>query len=363
MIARHIQCVDYNRLWDIGELLEPLHNQGEEPETYQYFYHPDHLGSSSFITDINGYAEQHVQYLPFGELFVNQQNTSFDSRYKFTAKEHDQESNYTYFGARYYDSDLSVWLSVDPLADKYPSMSAFMYCAGNPVNAIDPDGRKVYFLFYNSSDKRFQAAAQTRYNQITSHKNYDSKSDYVYMIPLTDLGLLGDIVATSTKDAQSKGYGLTFEASFFTHGGVDGPSGDLETSGTFNLKDITGNPADKLQLSPEGWSQINWNFDPKKSVAAFYGCQTASFAEIFFNYSNVAYTAGQDFKVGPTYSLNKWNSVYFPGKKDNVYYRGFEEGAIFPMAVYSRNKWVINSIGERYRPATYPGVGNITPLD
>ena len=48
---------------------------------------------------------------------------------------------YSYFGARYYDSDLSVWLSVDAMSDKYPSMSAYMYCGGNPVMIVDPDGR------------------------------------------------------------------------------------------------------------------------------------------------------------------------------------------------------------------------------
>ncbi len=48
-----------------------------------------------------------------------------------------------YFGARYYDSDLSIWLSVDPLAGKYPSMSAYMYCAENPVMLVDPDGMDI----------------------------------------------------------------------------------------------------------------------------------------------------------------------------------------------------------------------------
>jgi RHS repeat-associated protein len=82
-------------------------------------------------------------YLPYGELFVSQKNSSFDSRYKFTAKELDNETNYTYFGARYYDSDLSSWLSVDPLSDKYPSLSPYNYCAGNPVILVDPDGMEI----------------------------------------------------------------------------------------------------------------------------------------------------------------------------------------------------------------------------
>ncbi len=62
-------------------------------ENKQFFYHSDHLGSSSFITSTEGYAVQHLQYLPFGEIFVSQRNDWFDSRYKFTAKELDNETN------------------------------------------------------------------------------------------------------------------------------------------------------------------------------------------------------------------------------------------------------------------------------
>ncbi len=46
-------------------------------------------------------------------------------------------------GARYYNPELSIWLSVDPLAEKYPSTSAYMYCAGNPVMLVDPDGAHI----------------------------------------------------------------------------------------------------------------------------------------------------------------------------------------------------------------------------
>ncbi|MBR5832646.1 MAG: hypothetical protein IKY79_08555, partial [Bacteroidales bacterium] len=47
----------------------------------------------------------------------------------FTGKERDSETGFSYFGARYYDSDLITgWLSVDPLADKYPSHSPYQYC-------------------------------------------------------------------------------------------------------------------------------------------------------------------------------------------------------------------------------------------
>ncbi len=51
---------------------------------------------------------------------------------------------YTYFGARYMDHELmTMWLSVDPMADKYPSISPYAYCAWNPVKLVDPDGMEM----------------------------------------------------------------------------------------------------------------------------------------------------------------------------------------------------------------------------
>ena len=77
----------------------------------------------------------------------------FDTRYKFTAKELDNETSYTYFGARYYDSDLSSCLSVDPLSDKYPSLSPYCYSANNPVVLVDPNGMWIddYYIHANGS--------------------------------------------------------------------------------------------------------------------------------------------------------------------------------------------------------------------
>ena len=55
----------------------------------------------------------------------------------FIGKERDSETGFSYFGARYYDSDLMTgWLSVDPMADKYPGLSPYAYCAWNPVKLV-----------------------------------------------------------------------------------------------------------------------------------------------------------------------------------------------------------------------------------
>ncbi|MBR4647130.1 MAG: RHS repeat-associated core domain-containing protein [Bacteroidales bacterium] len=63
--------------------------------------------------------------------------------YTFSAKEKDSETGLSYFGSRYYSSDLSIWLSVDPQASKYPSLSPYVYCANNPVRVVDPDGEEI----------------------------------------------------------------------------------------------------------------------------------------------------------------------------------------------------------------------------
>ena len=108
------------------------------------FYHSDHLGSASWITEINGDAVQHLQYLPYGERYVDQRVSGYHERFTFTGKERDEETGYGDFGARYMDHELmTMWLSVDPMADKYPSISPYAYCNWNPVKLVDPDGREI----------------------------------------------------------------------------------------------------------------------------------------------------------------------------------------------------------------------------
>jgi|LSQX01.1.fsa_nt_gb RHS repeat-associated protein len=84
----------------------------------------------------------HIEYIFTGELFL-EQRSYWHTPFKFNGKELDAETGLYYYGARYYTPEYGIWLSVDPLSDKYPSMSAFMYCAGNPVVLVDPDGRDI----------------------------------------------------------------------------------------------------------------------------------------------------------------------------------------------------------------------------
>lgn len=123
----------------------------ESEEKLIFFYHPDHLGSTSYVTDADGNIAQHIEYIPYGEVFVEERNNSFSTNYLFNAKELDNETGLYYYGARYLDPTGAMWLSVDPLFEKYAGMSPYNYCAGNPVKLVDPDGRDVEALNQESS--------------------------------------------------------------------------------------------------------------------------------------------------------------------------------------------------------------------
>ena len=147
-------------------------NSGSSPtyqEEYykQYFYHSDHLGSASLVSDYKGDEYQRIEYTPYGETWVEKtSNTSLEFLpYKFTAKELDKETGLYYYGARYLDPKYSRWISTDPALGEYipcagkdvsrlPSgglfntaaFNLFNYANNNPVKYVDPDG-KVPFHF------------------------------------------------------------------------------------------------------------------------------------------------------------------------------------------------------------------------
>ena len=94
----------------------------KDPDNYenlQFFYHPDHLGNSSYITNLDGEVSQHIEYVPFGEVFIEERNNTWNTPYLFNAKEFDEETGMYYYGARYYESRVSLWMSTDPMEKKY----------------------------------------------------------------------------------------------------------------------------------------------------------------------------------------------------------------------------------------------------
>ena len=102
------------------------------------------MGSSNYITNIDGNVSQHMEYMPFGETLVDEHLNSNNSPFRFNAKELDEATGNYYYGARYYNPKWSTWLSVDPLFARHPAWSPYVYVRQNPINAIDPNGLTDY---------------------------------------------------------------------------------------------------------------------------------------------------------------------------------------------------------------------------
>ena len=118
-------------------------NDTTKEETF--FYHSDHLGSTSYITDDHANITQYDAYLPYGELLVDEHSSSEDLPYKFNGKQFDEETGLYYYGARNMNPITSLWYGVDPLAEKYASMGGYVYTLDNPVKLVDTDGRIVSY--------------------------------------------------------------------------------------------------------------------------------------------------------------------------------------------------------------------------
>ena len=109
------------------------------------FYHSDHLGSSSVVTDRNGALIEETAFYPYGHPRnqYTRDGTTPIADYRFTGKEQDIESRMTYFGARYYSGVLGTWASPDP-AEQFPNL--YLYAANNPLVFVDPDGLNIEFI-------------------------------------------------------------------------------------------------------------------------------------------------------------------------------------------------------------------------
>jgi RHS repeat-associated protein len=135
----------------------------DEPQPATYYYASDHLGSSSVLTNDTGSYYERLEYLPYGEVWVEDAaiNSNYRTPYKFTGKELDKETGLYYFGARYYDARMSRWISTDKYLERYlpikgnveldnlPGMGGiynsinldlYCYVRGNPILYLDPDG-------------------------------------------------------------------------------------------------------------------------------------------------------------------------------------------------------------------------------
>jgi len=138
-------------------------NNGDNAEQREkrYYYHSDHLGSAQFVTDWRGKQYEHIEYTPYGELWIEEVAAGLDKLpFRFTGKEMDEETGLYYDGARYLDPKYSRWLSTDPALGEYVSgtekgeggiynginFNLYHYANNNPVKYTDPNGEWAHIV-------------------------------------------------------------------------------------------------------------------------------------------------------------------------------------------------------------------------
>ena len=146
------------------------HGDTTEQTEKRYYYHADHLQSAQFITNVRGEQYEHIEYTPYGELWIEETAPGIDKLpFRFTGKELDEETGLYYYGARYLDPKYSRWLSGDPALGEYipqapiddeakkhnenlpglggvyntVNLHVYHYAGNNPVKYVDPDGRNM----------------------------------------------------------------------------------------------------------------------------------------------------------------------------------------------------------------------------
>ena len=136
----------------IGSNIDKFNIWGRDNEGYldslnkKYYYLKDHLGSVRVVLDENNNIISAQDYDMWGSLMIGRSFESNKSKYKFTGKERDKESNYDYFGARYYDARIGRWGGVDPLMKRHYDFSPYNYVLNNSLKFIDPDGKQINII-------------------------------------------------------------------------------------------------------------------------------------------------------------------------------------------------------------------------
>ncbi|MDR3046465.1 MAG: RHS repeat-associated core domain-containing protein [Bacteroidales bacterium] len=125
-----------------------------------YFYIKNHLGSNVMTVGKDGNIVQNNHYYPFGLTMGISDNQGVQP-YKYTGKELDMEH-----GLMQYDPAMGRFTTIDPMAEKYYSVSPYAYCANNPINAIDLTGKDIV-IFYGTGKYDPWGVEQTKIKHLT----------------------------------------------------------------------------------------------------------------------------------------------------------------------------------------------------
>jgi len=145
-----VLTTDYigNMIYENGALKEILLPEGYYHNGVFYYYLKDHLGNNRVTINSSGAVVEKSHYYPSGTRFFPESTSDSSAlAYRYNGKEMETMNglNQMDYGARRRFSWGSFWTAVDPLAEKYYSVSPYAYCHNNPINMIDPNGMGDYY--------------------------------------------------------------------------------------------------------------------------------------------------------------------------------------------------------------------------
>lgn len=138
-----------------------------------------HFGSNRAVLDEKGEILQLVHYYPFGGIFADAGISREAQEYLFCGKEREPMHGLdTYdFGARQYYNALPLWDRMDPLCEKSPELSPYVYCNDNPINRLDKNGKDSYLIVWASQNDTYGHASigvdNYKYNVLTNKMEKD----------------------------------------------------------------------------------------------------------------------------------------------------------------------------------------------
>ena len=163
-----------------------------------YYYVRDYQGNIRAVLDEENNVVESNSYYPYGMPYAD--NYTSVQPYKYGGKELDRANGLDMydFHARQYDPAFPCFTSIDELCEKYPSISPYAYCMGNPINAIDPDGRRTWRIredgsIYDYSDKNKSFDAFVIVDSKGNTKTDYSKLITYYKRKLIDYGALREL--------------------------------------------------------------------------------------------------------------------------------------------------------------------------
>ena len=171
----NITSIQYNLLSPSQILIDGGYITFSNNNPICHYYLQDHLGNNRVVFRPGDYVEQVNHYYPFGGL-MGESTGGNVQKYKYNGKELDRMNGLDWYdyGARHYDAAIASWPTMDPLCEKYYSLSPYVYCHNNPVMMVDPDGRDDYYT--SSGEFLYRDNKETDNIIIRNQFLYDMKS-------------------------------------------------------------------------------------------------------------------------------------------------------------------------------------------